>query len=444
VRAIATENLASFESAFEDMKKNRALMHATVNNGIFPTCLVKGDEAAAVHEFSTQIEAGKVTNQKKSGRCWMFSALNVMRIEVMKKLNIENFELSQSYPLFYDKLEKSNYFLENIIETLEEPLSGRTVAFLLTDPLGDGGQWDMFANLVRKYGVVPKQCMGESKSSSETRTMDGLLTTKLRGFACELREAAKDGADEEKLYAMKGDMIATVYRMLSISLGKPPVSFTFETRDKDDKFIRIKDITPQQFYKEYVSMDLDRYISLINAPTADKPYDKMYTVRFLGNVVGGRPVRYLNLSVDALKQAALAQMRDGKVVWFGSDVGKCSDRDTGIMDVGIHDISGLFSTDFPLTKAQRLDYGDSRMTHAMVLTGVNLDENGKPDRWKVENSWGEEPGDKGYFVMSDSWFDQFVYQIVIDKKYLTADQQQMLALEPIVLEPWDPMGSLAL
>lgn len=231
--------------------------------------------------------------------------------------------------------------------------------------------------------------------------------------------------------------------MLCISLGTPPQSFTYETRDKDKKFVRISDITPQDFYKEYVGLDMDDYISLINAPTADKPYGRMYTVQFLGNVKGGREVRYLNLPAEELKRAAIAQLKDGKAVWFGSDVGKCSSRQGGLLDLDVYDAAGLFDTEFPLTKAQRLDYGESLMTHAMVLTGVNLDDKERPLRWRVENSWGKEAGKDGYYVMSDRWFDEFTYQVVVNKKYLTDEQQAMLATEPIVLKPWDPMGSLA-
>jgi bleomycin hydrolase len=231
--------------------------------------------------------------------------------------------------------------------------------------------------------------------------------------------------------------------MLCIALGKPPVSFTFEVRDKDDKFIRAEHITPVEFYKRYVGMNLDDYVSLINAPTDDKPYGKTYTVQYLGNVKGGRDIRYLNLPPSDLKDLAIKQLRDGKAVWFGSDVGQFSDKKSGMMDLEALDVKDLFDTNFPLSKAQRLDYGESRMTHAMVLTGVNIDGEGKPDRWRVENSWGDEPGQKGFFVMTDRWFDEYTYQVVVNKKYLTEEQKTMLSGKPVVLKPWDPMGSLA-
>jgi bleomycin hydrolase len=442
--SIEFSTLKAFEENFGADNKNKVAMHATMANGILESCTTAEAVVENRHTFSISIEAGDITNQKKSGRCWMFAALNVMRLEIMEKLNLKNIELSQAYPLFWDKLEKSNHFLENILETLEEPLEGRVVSYLLKDPLGDGGQWDMFSNLVRKYGVIPKELMPESKVSSETKTMNKLLTLKLREFACELRESKKKGTSLEGLRDLKEKQLATIYDMLCISLGKPPKKFTYETRDKDGTFIRISDITPQEFYRQYVSMDLDSYVSLINAPTKDKPYGKTYTVQYLGNVRGGKRVSYLNLPIEELKKAAIKQMQDGKAVWFGSDVGQSSDRKSGMMALNTYDLDGLFSTTFPLDKAQRLDYGESLMTHAMVLTGVNLDDKGKANRWRVENSWGEDNGEKGFFVMSDDWFNEFTYQIVVNVKYLTKEQREMLKGEPIVLKPWDPMGSLAL
>ena len=442
--AIKTSDLEGFRSAFDAKREHIVAMHAAVQNGLNASCHDEEAVRSTRHQFSIQIPSGKVTNQKKSGRCWMFSALNVMRLEVMKKCALEDFELSQSYPLFWDKLEKANWLLESIIDTKDEPLDGRLVSYLLQAPMNDGGQWDMFVALVEKYGVVPKDAMPESAASSETRELDKYLTLKLREFACILRTAyEKDGYDDGKLRAMKDDMLKTIYRILSIALGRPPVSFTWEATGKDGGFVCERNITPKQFFDKYVSLQLDDYVSLINAPTSDKPYGKTYTVRFLGNVKGGRAVKYLNLPVSRLKEAALAQLKSGEVVWFGSDVGQFSERKAGLMDLKALDVAGLLDTNFPLTKAQRLDYGESRMTHAMVLTGVDLDEEGKPLRWKVENSWGEDVGDKGYFVMTDDWFSEFTYQVVVNKKFLTETERKLFAQKPVELQPWDPMGSLA-
>ncbi len=441
---ITKEELDIFNKNFNSNKKNIIAKNSVINNGIIKSAKTIESVVSNTHEYSIEVKTGEITNQKLSGRCWMFAALNVMRLEIMEKLNLDTFELSQAYPFFYDKLEKSNHFLENIIETIDQPLDSREVAFLLTDPLGDGGQWDMFASLIDKYGVVPKTSMPESISSSGSKYMDSLLTNKLREFAATLRDQYKEDKNIKNLRNNKTKMLDTIYRMLCICLGEPPKTITLETRDKDKNFIRIDNITPQDFYNKYVNMDMSDYISLINAPTKDKPYYNTYTVKFLGNVQGGYPVKYLNLPIDELKEAAIKQMKDGKAVWFGSDVGKSSDKESGIMDLDIFDLENLFDTNFSLTKAQRLDYGESLMTHAMVLSGVNLDKENKPNRWKVENSWGDAPGNKGYFVMSDKWFNEYTYQVVINKKYLTVEQLSLLEKEPIILKPWDPMGSLAL
>ncbi len=441
---ISAADLEKFQQAFDADPANTVAMNAVTANGVGAAAKNVEAQKKYPYAFNVEVESGKVCNQKQSGRCWMFASLNVMRLDIMEKLNLENMELSQNYPLFYDKLEKSNYFLENILKTLDEPTSGRVMAFLLRDPLGDGGQWDMFRSLVAKYGVVPKEVMPETEVSSATRELTVYMTKKLREFACRLRGACGEGADAEQLRAMKDDMMATIYRMLVIALGRPPVRFSWNTRDKDKHYVGVKDITPQEFFEEYVGWDLDDYVTVINAPTADKPYGKTFTVQYLGNVSGGKyPVKYLNLPAEDLKSLAVRQLQDGKTVWFGSDVGQFSDRKLGILACDALSVDRLFGTEFGMTKAERLDYGESLMTHAMVLTGVELDEAGQPVRWKVENSWGDEIGDKGYFVMSDEWFSEFVYQILLEKKYFSPEQAEAFAQEPIELAPWDPMGSLA-
>ena len=440
---ITAEQLERFEKAFVSDRAKNIAMRAATSGGIQKAATDPKTFVKNRHHFSISLEQGKVTNQKSSGRCWMFAALNTMRFDIIKSLKLEDFELSQNYTLFYDKLEKSNYFLENILDTLDEPLTGRLMAHLLCEPLGDGGQWDMFCSLIDKYGVVPKDIMPETESSSSTRDMTGYLTRKLREFACVLRELYAKGRTVDELRAEKERMLGTIYDMLCISLGVPPTSFTFEVRNKDKKFIRDENITGTEFFKKYIGWNMEDYVSLINAPTADKPYYRTYTVKMLGSIKEGRPVKYLNLPIEDLKQAAIAQLKDGFPVWFGCDVGKESLRDGGIMDIGAARADELFGTVFGMTKAQRLDYGESLMTHAMVFQGVNLDENGRPDRWRVENSWGKDAGVDGYYVMGDEWFDEYTYQIVVNKKYLTDEQRAQLEQSPVELEPWDPMGSLA-
>lgn len=440
---ITEEMLKKYSAGFNGDRANRAVRDAVMTCGLNKSCLNHDARRNTTHSFSLTLEQGSVTNQKASGRCWLFAAMNVMRARIIKKLNLKDFELSQNYMLFWDKLEKANWFFENILDTTEEPTGSRLLDFLLRDPVGDGGQWDMMANLVKKYGVVPKGAMPESAVSSATREMDRLLTELLRTDAVTLRKMAAEGKDRQALEAEKERMLGDVYRILVICLGEPPRTVDLEVRDKDNNFISDRGLTPQEFFKKYVDMDLSDYISLINAPTADKPFYHRFTVKMLGNVKEGAPVCYINLPIEELKAAAIAQMKDGEPVWFGCDVGPYSERETGTLDIDNYDYENNLGVKLNMTKAERLDYCQSMMTHAMVFEGVNLDGEGRPNRWRVENSWGEDAGKKGYYVMSDAWFDEYMYQVVVNKKYLTADELKVIDTPVIELAPWDPMGSLA-
>lgn len=389
-------------------------------------------------DFSIDLCSSKVTNQKSSGRCWIFAAMNVLREAAAKNCGMESVELSQNYIAFWDKFEKINYFLEAILDSAELPVGNRTLDWLLQG-LNDGGQWDMIADLVKKYGVVPKTAMPETYQSSNTAAMNQMLNTKLREDAAELRALVHEGKSTE---ARKEEMLCEMYRALCICFGNPPESFDFDYRDKDKNY-HSQHLTPQEFYKQYVKLDLSDYVSVINAPTEDKPFGHCYTVKYLGNLVEGS-VRYLNVEMNELKDLVIKQMKDGELVWFGSDCSKYADRTFGIWDQDSFALGEMLGgLSFQMSKAQRLDYRDSAMNHAMVLTGVNLDASGKPNRWKIENSWGEDKGVKGYFVASDHWFNEFTYQVVINKKYLNEAQLTALSQEPKELEPWDPMGSLA-
>lgn len=444
--SVTADDLAAARADFFAERANVVAKNAVSSNGVRAAARVPEGVAANAMTFDVEVSQGKRCNQQRSGRCWMFASLNTMRYRTIKKYNLKTFELSQAYPLFWDKLEKSNWFLENILDTLDEPLDGRLVSYLLRDPIGDGGQWDMFKSLVKKYGVVPKEAMPETACSRSTGEMDSYLTRYLRGAARRLRESAQAGVSREDLGSMKKEMMGDVYHLLVTCLGEPPASFEVRLRDKDDKLVLSGTFTPQAFFDEAVGMDVDDYVSLISAPTADKPFDHTYTVSRLGNVVEDGGVRYLNLPIERLKECAVAQLRDDLPVWFGCDVGQSYLREEGIMDTSALDVDGLFG--FPvegcLDRAERLDYGESLMTHAMVLEGVNLDEAGHPTLWKVENSWGEDHGRDGFDTLSDPWFDEYVYQVVVDKKYLTDTERATYETEEAtVLAPWDPMGSLA-
>ncbi|EPF47979.1 C1 family peptidase [Treponema vincentii] len=440
---ISPELLKKFESDYHADLSNAVIAGAVAKNGIEDASFNYDVRRRHNFCFSDETKRGEITNQKKSGRCWMFASLNAARVETMKKLNLETFELSQNYTLFWDKLEKSNYFFESILETLDEPLEGRLMAHLLSAPIQDGGQWDMFSGILQKYGVVPKDVMPETFHSSDTRFFVAELTHRLRKYAQLLREGHKAGKSIKELRTDKEKYLSHVYSVLVKALGEPPRVFDFECRDKDKNFHKAERITPQQFFKEYVGWNLNDKISLINAPTVDKPYGRAYTVKFLGTVKEAEPIHYINVPIEVLKTAAIESIKAGKPVWFGCDMGPYICRPEGIMDTEVYLYDKTLGELPEFTKAERLDYGDSLLTHAMVLTGVDLDKSGKPIKWQVENSWGDESGKKGMFSMSDAWFNEYTYQIMVEKAFV--DQKWLDALkQPLVqLEPWDPMGALA-
>ena len=439
---ISKKTTAAFAQAYQENNKQTALQRSVVKNGITASAENVSAKVNNVPVFSVDVTTGKVSNQKQSGRCWMFAALNTFRHKMLNDFNLKEFELSQNHTFFWDKYEKANYFYENILATANEPLTSRKVAFLLQTPQQDGGQWDMIVSIFQKYGVVPKTVMPESSNSSNSRDLNNYLNKKLRKDAVALRQLVAEGKTAEDIQTAKEAMLEDIYRFLATSLGTPPETFDFEYRDEDKNYHIDRNLTPQSFYEKYVGVDLDDYVSIINAPTADKPYNQSYTVEMLGNVVGGKEVKYLNVDMSTFKKLAIAQLEQGESVWFGCDVGQSSTRDTGIMALDAYDINDLFDIDFTMTKAERLDFGESLMTHAMVLTGVDLID-GESTKWKVENSWGEKVGTNGFFVMSDAWMDEYTYQIVVRKEFLTAEQLAAFEAEPTVLAPWDPMGALA-
>ncbi|GAB4459876.1 MAG: C1 family peptidase [Armatimonadaceae bacterium] len=440
---LTPEQISGFQTAFTTDPRNRVARNAVTRHSIHEVAQNRDAVVRISHSFSHTVRTGKSTAQKSSGRCWMFAGLNLFRMSAAERLNLDDFEFSQSYLMFWDKLEKSNYFLESVLGTLDEATDSRLIAHLLSHPLQDGGQWDMFVNLVKKYGVMPKEAMPETESSSSSRMMNAHLTHKLREFACRLRQMHRSGAGEMALRSEKAAMLETIYRMLAIHLGEPPREFLWQWRDKDKDFHRDGVLTPQQFREKYVPLDLDNMVCLIHCPQESKAYNTLYTVAYLGNVVEGHPVRYLNVEMETLKAATVAQIREAKPVWFGCDVGKYLDRDLGLMDTDLYDYGSIYGAPFTLNKAERLDYGQSLMTHAMVLTGVDLDEKDRARKWRVENSWGDHGGDKGFMIMTDAWFDEFLYEVVVEKQYVPADLLPLLETEPTVLAPWDPMGALA-
>ena len=441
---ISVSHLKSFKKEFDSSKHSKNSMNTLTRSKLEDVTMDWETYKKIDHNYSNIVknEMSKVTNQKASGRCWGFAALNLMRIDFTKKYNLSNFEFSQSYFMFFDKLEKSNYFLENILSTLDEKFDSRIIMWLLESPIQDGGQWDMFVNLMEKYGIVPQSAMPESLHSSSSRSMNVLITRTLRKYASILRNNYSDGMDLKDLRKLKVQMMSSIYKLLCTFIGKPPENFDWQVRDKKKNFISHKNITPIDFYNKMVPFKLKDKVCLIHCPMSNKKFNELYTVRFLGNVVEGQVIKYLNVSINEMKKAAVKSIKNNEAVWFGCDVGKMFHRDLGVMHNKLYDYELFFGVDSNMSKATRLEYGDSQMTHAMLFTGVDLKDN-KPSKWRVENSWGNKSGDKGYFLMSDDWFDEYNYEVVVDKKYLTKDILKLFNKNPVDLNPWDPMGALA-
>ena len=444
-KSISLEIIKTFQKESNSESNLKLSRNAATHNEITDLAMDWDVYRRIDHTFSDQIIGEmKITNQKSSGRCWGYAGLNLFRIYLGRKHDIRNFEFSQTYFMFWDKLEKSNYFFNSIIKTANKPWDSRLMMHLLDSPIQDGGQWDMWVNLINKYGVVPKSEMPETFQSGKSMRMNRMITRKLREFAKDLRDSIKNKITEENLFELKTTMLSTVYKMLVIHLGNPPDSFNWQVRDKKKVFQRFKNLTPLSFFKDHVGIDLNELVCLINCPMSDKEYNKVYTVEFLGNVVEGNPIRYLNVDIDVLKNATVESIKNNEPVWFGCDVGKYLHRTHGVMDTKLFDFELFYGTEFGLDKASRLEYGESKMTHAMLFTGVDLDSKGNPKKWRVENSWGERNGKKGYYIMSDDWFDQYLYEVVINKKYLELNVVDIYENQHAkLLPPWDPMGALA-
>lgn len=442
-RAIDMNNIEQYDAFYEKNTISRVVNKALSKTSIEDVCYNTLADSKMNHKFSLELPTMPATNQKSTGRCWLFAALNTLRLKLGKTINVENIELSQNYLAFYDKFEKSNFFLEKIIETAERPIEDRLVNWLLSSPVNDGGQWDMFVGLVKKYGLVPKDTMPETFQSSNTSSVNRILNTKLREYACIIRTDVKKGVSIQAIREKKEVMLKEIYNVLCICFNKPVKEFDFEYVDKDKVYHVDKGLNPKSFYDKYIGVNLDDYVSIIHAPSESKPFNRTYTVDCLGSVIEADPILYFNLELSEFKNLVMTQLKGGEVVWFGCDTGKFGSRERGIWDLDIYDYETPFGLTFSMSKGDMLDYCQSSMGHAMVITGANFVDDNKVDKWKIENSWGDDTGNKGYFIMGDEWFDHYVYQACINKKHLSPEQLEMLKMERIVLDPWDPMGSLA-
>jgi len=386
--------------------------------------------------FSIELPTGKVSNQKHSGRCWEFSLLNTLRHKFATKYHVKDFELSENYLFFWDKIERANMFYRNVEQTARQPISDRLVQFLFDNPGEDGGQWAMAASLVQKYGVVPASVMPETFNTTNTSDFQEVMSRKLRKDGLKLRQLVMDGADEAELQSLEKSMLQEVYRIAAYSFGEPPTTFDLEYRDDDKNYHRETGLTPQNFYQDYFDTDLDDYVVVTNSP--DKPLNQLYSLPDEDNVIGGKPIEFLNVDMGVLTDVAVQQLKSGESIWFGNDVLRQMDRKAGYLDGHLYESAKLFGINGHLTKAQRLQTGEGEVSHAMTLTGVDIVDD-TPTKWKVENSWGEANGDKGYFVMTQDWFDDYVYEVVVHKQFLAPEFQALLKEPARRLPAWDPL-----
>lgn len=434
--------------AVTDLDRMRKEFSADPNAKVLQNALTASElnEIALDRERATSIDPSmsvllddwKVTDQKQSGRCWLFAGLNLLRSGASKKMNLKNFEFSQNHAMFFDKMERANYFLHAIAETADRDSDDRTVARLLDDCCSDGGQWNMFAAVIAKHGLVPKQAMPETVSSSHTGPLNSSLRKILHTAARDIRAASGSARRQELIETT----LSVVWRALCLHLGTPPERFFWQWTDEDKNFHRDGWLTPTEFRDTYADLDLDSYVCLVHDPRSSSPAGQTYTVDMLGNVVDAPPVTYLNVDIDLMKKLTRDQLEAGTPVWFGCDVGQQMNKDLGIWDANLINLGPLYDFDFDLDKAGRLEYHQTLMTHAMLFTGVDVVD-GQPHKWRVENSWGDEKGQDGFYTMNDSWFDEYVFEVAAPKSMLPADLAAALDQEPVVLPAWDPMGALA-
>lgn len=433
---ITPEMLSRISEGYSGTPEQKAVRNALASNPLSAVAVNAENLAMMDTHFSDVVKTEGITDQKSSGRCWLFTGLNVLRAKMIEKYDLGDFYLSQNYLFFYDQLEKSNLFLQAIIDTRNLPWDDRTVDWLLRNPLSDGGQFTGVSNLIMKYGMVPAEVMPETYSANNTSQMAGLIKRKLREYALEIRENA--GMKEKALENRKEEMLSEVYRMLVYFLGEPPVSFEWSMWDKNGNLLSTKEYTPKSFYDEYIGEDLeDNYIMVMNDPSRE--YGKVYEIEYDRHVYDGHNWLFVNLPIEKIKEMAIASIKGGCAMYFSCDVGKFLDSRRGTLNLDNYDYSSLLGTDFGMDKAERIRTYDSGSTHAMTLIAVDIDENGNPVKWMVENSWGPAAGYQGKLIMTDEWFDEYMFRVVVEKQFVPEDVMEMMKQQPIKLPPWDPM-----
>lgn len=416
----------------------QALRNAVTGASLQSLAMPMSARSAGDTHFSHRVRTKGITDQQKSGRCWLFTGLNVMRSRMITKYNLGAFEFSQSYCFFYDQLEKSNLFLQSAIDLAKLPMDDKKVDWLFHNPLSDGGTFCGVQDVVTKYGLVPAEVMPETFSANNTGQMSTLIATKLREYGLELRAMVANGAKAKALNDRKTQMLGTVYHMLSLCLGEPPVSFTWTRKDAQGNPVDTREYTPLSFYQTYVGADLKgNYVMLMNDPS--RPYHKTYTIDMDRHSYDGQQWTYLNLPMEEIKAMAIASIKDSTMMYYSCDVGKFLNSKTGVLSLGNFDYASLMGTTFPMNKADRIRTFASASSHAMTLVAVDLDANGKPKKWMVENSWGPSSGYQGHLIMTDEWFDEYSFRLVVERKYVPAATLELLKQKPTVLPAWDPL-----
>lgn len=438
-QSISPEAILAFRQKFEENALSHVASRAASKTSLEDVCYDGEAVRSLNHRFSLDIPTLEACDQKSSGRCWIFAGLSLLREKIAKELDLESFELSQSYLSFYDHLEKANTFYEHILSTADRPLEDRYVSQLLTLPLMDGGWWEYFVGLVKKYGVVPKDAMPETYQSSHSDTMNMLINMQLRKDALTLRRACAAGEGAEELDHLKQELLARIYHVLAVCLGTPPETFDFEYVDRKKQYHVHRELTAKAFYDTYLGRNLDNMVSLMNAPTDAVPFYKTCYTEGEESIYGSYQAKRLNLPLEQFKSAVLRQLQAGEPVWFVCDCDYFGNQTSGIWDTQLYGYEALLGLDFQLEKGELLDLRQCSLNHAMLLTGVNLVE-GKPDKWKIQNSWGTEKADKGYFIMSDRWFDRYVFTASIDRKYMTEEENRLFDQEPMILPPWNVLA----
>ena len=431
---ISEDMLKEISKGYTGSAEQKAVRNALAVNPISELSVNAENLAMCDTYFSDQVKTKGITNQLSSGRCWLFTGLNVLRAKMIDKYELPEMVFSHNYLSFHDLLEKSNLFLQAIIDTKDQPIDSRQVEWLLKNPIGDGGQFTGVSNLIMKYGVVPKSVMPETFQSNNTDEMRVIIKLKLREYALALR-AEKT---EKSALALKTQMLTEIYRILAECVGVPPTEFEWTRYDKDGKPVSTKTYTPKSFYHEYLGADLENnYVMVMNDPSRE--YYKVYEIDLDRHVYDGENWVYVNLPIEKIKEMAIASIKDNTAMYFSCDVRKFWNKDKGTLDLNNTDYASLFRTSFPMTKKERIQTFASGSTHAMTLIAVDLDEQGTPKKWMVENSWGEKSGYKGNLIMTDEWFNEYMFRLVVEKKYVPADVMELLKQKPIMLPAWDPM-----